>query len=168
MISYSPFLPDFREKRLKLGVLINELSTITAEWHAFGIQLGVDHSKLKEFDRYSCDVKRHLTEMLQLWLKQDPPPTIPDLLSALRGPSLNYRRLADKLKRSYNGKHRCSYVYAIFRFVYFQFSIIILDSETVVSLCSKTLNFAVHMLCHAVLVVYSSLFISMILSTMVF
>jgi len=154
MISaYSPFLPDFREKRLKLGVLINELSTITAEWHAFGIQLGVDPSKLKEFERYSCDVKRHLTEMLQLWLKQAPPPTIPDLLCALRSPSLKYCRLADKLESNSQGMHRSSYVYAIYRVVCFQFGIIILDSETVVSLCSKTLNFAVHMLCPAVLVV---------------
>lgn len=153
MISYSPFLPDFREKRLKLGVLINELSKITAEWHAFGIQLGVDPSKLKEFERYSCDVKRHLTEMLQLWLRQDPPPAIPDLLDALRGPSLNYRRLAGNLERKYKGKHRCSYVCAIFQFLCFQFGIIILDSETVVLVCCKTLNFAVHLLCPAVLVV---------------
>ena len=83
---------------------MTELDSITSEWHPFGIQLGVDHNKLTQFEKYTQDVKYYLSKTLQLWFKQDPPLTVQDLLDALRSPGLNYRKLAGELELKYKGK----------------------------------------------------------------
>ena len=82
---------------------MTELDSITSEWHPFGIQLGVDHNKLTQFEKYTQDVKYYLSKTLQLWFKQDPPPTVQDLLDALRSPGLNYRKLTGELELKYKG-----------------------------------------------------------------
>ena len=84
---------------------MSELNSVTSDWHSFGIQLEVDHDKLSQFEKYTQDVKFYLSKTLQLWFKQDQPPTVQDLLDALRSPVLNYRRLAGELEEKYKGKH---------------------------------------------------------------
>ena len=96
---------EFRDKRLKLSVLMSELNSVASEWHRFGIQLGVDYHKLSQFEKYTQDVKFYLSKTLQLWFEQDPPPTVQDLLNALRSPVLNYCRLAGELEEKYKGNH---------------------------------------------------------------
>ena len=118
---------------MKLGVLVNELSEVTAKWYLFGIQLGVETGRMNAFQSYSRYVTHKLNDMLQLWLQKDPRPTIQDLLEALRSDCVGYRRLANDLETKYEGKHRC-----MCQFPAFQFGIITLQSKTV------TLNFAVH------------------------
>ena len=83
---------------------MNALTPVTAQWQSFGIQLGVDPNKLKEFEDFTRNVKYYLSETLQIWLKQnDPPPTIQDLLDALRSPVLSNNTLAKKLEKKYKG-----------------------------------------------------------------
>ena len=42
---------------------MTELDSITSEWHPFGIQLGVDHNKLTQFEKYTQDVKYYLSTL---------------------------------------------------------------------------------------------------------
>ena len=95
---------EFTGKPLKQKPLLNALTPVTAQWQSFGIQLGVDHSKLKEFEDFTRNVKYYLSETLQIWLKQnDPPPTVQDLLDALTSPVLSNNTLAKKLEKKYKG-----------------------------------------------------------------
>ena len=97
---------EFTGKPLKQKPLLNALNPVTAQWRSFGIQLGVDSDKLKEFEDFTRNVKYYLSETLQIWLKQnDPPPTVQDLLDALRSPVLSNPRLAKKLEEKYKGNH---------------------------------------------------------------
>ena len=83
---------------------MNALTPVTAQWQSFGIQLGVDPNKLKEFEDFTRNVKYYLSETLQIWLKQnDPPPTVQHLLDALRSPVLSNNTLANKLEKKYKG-----------------------------------------------------------------
>ena len=83
---------------------MNALTPVTAQWSSFGIQLGVDPNKLKEFEDFTRNVKYYLSETLQIWLAQkDPPPTVQDLLDALRSPVLSNHVLAKKLEKKYKG-----------------------------------------------------------------
>ena len=84
---------------------MNELNSVTSDWHRFGIQLGVDHDKLSQFEKYTQDVKFYLSKTLQLWFKEDPPPTVQHLLKALRSPVLSNPRLAGELEEKYQGNH---------------------------------------------------------------
>ena len=71
---------EFTGKPLKQKPLLNALNPVTAQWRSFGIQLGVDSDKLKEFEDFTRNVKYYLSETLQIWLKQnDPPPTVQNL-----------------------------------------------------------------------------------------
>ena len=97
---------EFTDKPFKQKPLLNALNPVTAQWRSFGIQLGVDPDKLKEFEDFTRNVKYYLSETLQIWLKQnDPPPTVQDLLDALRSPVLSNPRLAKKLEEKYKGNH---------------------------------------------------------------
>ena len=88
---------------MELGVLQEALTEITAQWHEFGIQLGVKPSRLQQFQTYTSNVRFYLNQMLQVWLKKDPPPTILELIAALRSPVLSHNVLADKLEKEYKG-----------------------------------------------------------------
>ena len=59
---------------------------------------------MKEFEDFTRNVKYYLSETLQIWLAQkDPPPTVQDLLDALRSPVLSNHVLAKKLEKKYKG-----------------------------------------------------------------
>ena len=87
-----------------MRLLLNKLKPLTAGWHSFGIQLGVDPNKLSELECHVRNVKRYLTDMLVHWLNDhEPAPTVKDLLDALRSPAMMERRLAAKLEEKYKG-----------------------------------------------------------------
>ena len=88
---------------MELGVLQEALTEITARWYEFGIQLGVESFRLQQFQTYTSNVRFYLNQMLQVWLQKDPPPTIPDLIAALRSHVLSHNGLADKLEKDYKG-----------------------------------------------------------------
>lgn len=77
------------------------LRPIAANWHAFGIQLGVPHATLATFTTFNSFVRRYLEIVLERWLDKDPPPTIQDIITALRREDNN--RLANKLEEKYQG-----------------------------------------------------------------
>ena len=85
-----------------MRLLLNKLKPVTAGWHSFGIQLGVDPNKLSELECHVRNVKRYLTDMLAHWLN-DHEPTVKDLLDALRSPAMMEKRLAAKLEEKYKG-----------------------------------------------------------------
>ena len=87
-----------------MRLLLNKLKPVTAGWHSFGIQLGVDPNKLSELECHVRNVKRYLTDMLAHWLDNyEPAPTVKDLLDALRSPAMMEIRLAAKLEEKYKG-----------------------------------------------------------------
>lgn len=146
---------------MTLGVLIDELSEVTAMWYLFGIQLGVEPSRMEAFQSYSLDVRHKLSGMLQLWLQKDPPPTIQDLLKALRSKTIRNHRLAAKLERTYEGKHKCMYVSVSGLSIWHNY---IREQDSYFELCSTCVH-------NAVLIVHCSYllwYFNMIKSTMVF
>lgn len=86
---------------MKLKDLLYVLRPIAADWHAFGIQLRVDYSKLATFKAFNSFVRRYLEIVLERWLGKDPPPKIQDIITALRQEDNN--RLAMQLEEKYQG-----------------------------------------------------------------
>ena len=86
---------------MKLKDLLYELKPIRANWHAFGIQLGVPHATLATFTTINSFVRRYLEIVLERWLSKDPPPTIQDIIIALR--QMDNNRLAMELEDKYQG-----------------------------------------------------------------
>ena len=94
---------EFTTKLLKPADLLDVLQPITAQWHAFGIQLGVDPDVLNTFTAYDSFVRRYLEIVLERWLQKTPPLTIQDIITALRKPSFRNNRLASELDEKYKG-----------------------------------------------------------------
>ena len=94
---------ELKRELLKPADLLDVLQPVAAEWYAFGIQLGVDHNKLKQFTAYDSFVKRYLEIVLERWLEKKTPQTIQDIITALRKPSLQNNALAIKLENNYKG-----------------------------------------------------------------
>lgn len=96
---------EFTRELLKPADLLDVLQPIAAEWHAFGIQLGDDYNILNQFTTYDSFVRRYLEIVLERWLQKTPPPTIQDIITALRKPSFRNNKLASKLEEQYKGNH---------------------------------------------------------------
>ena len=83
--------------------LLNELHDVTAQWYAFGIQLGVSTATLDTFKTAECYVQHYLSVVLKRWVRKDPPPKIQDIITALRKPVIENKRLASDLEEKYKG-----------------------------------------------------------------
>ena len=102
------FHTGLKDETLDLKHLISRLNPVTAQWHAIGIQLGVDPNRLAQFQAYTAgDVNLCLSEVIKLWRESDPPPKTQHLIDALRDLSRNV--LANKLEKDYKGKCECTW-----------------------------------------------------------
>ena len=81
----------------------NVLSVIAdvSNWRNLGTQLGIESSKLDEIDR--CPVEEQKTKMVTTWLNCDENPSWDKLYRALRRPSVNMNRAADKVASRFRG-----------------------------------------------------------------
>lgn len=84
---------------------MTKLKPIRANWHAFGIQLGIQTNKPKEFEVFTGKVGFYLSEVIRLWRETHPPSKLQVLIEALR--YLDNNVLAGKLDANYKGK--CNY-----------------------------------------------------------
>ena len=87
---------------MELFDLLNVLGPVTAQWYAFGIQLGVGPERLS-----MIELKEYLRRTLQFWLEKYPSPNVQDLVDALKSPVLSNHRLAAELERKYKGNYMC-------------------------------------------------------------
>ena len=83
--------------------LLNVLHEVTAQWYAFGIQLEVPTATLDTFQTADCCVQHYLSVVLKRWMGKHPPPKIQDIITALRKPVIQNKKLASELEEAYKG-----------------------------------------------------------------
>jgi len=98
--------PTSLESEPKLSELMNEVAAkIPNKWRDVGLQLGVTHSELEAFASASSpDTNSHFTSVFSAWQKHmNVPYTWTSLIQALKAPSVEEIRLAEKLKNRLTG-----------------------------------------------------------------
>ena len=81
------------------GLLIEELSGLSADWNSFGIQLGFTMDELSGFKERFSSVRRFLLKTLDIWSRRGEPRSV--LTDALRSKSVGYNNLAGQLEAKY-------------------------------------------------------------------
>ena len=82
-----------------LGLLVNELDSVASLCHNFGLQLGVKNADISIIDRDNKgDSRSQLRNILDQRLKQEPPLTWQDVVTALRADSVREYGLASKVE----------------------------------------------------------------------
>ena len=81
--------------------LVCELCTVRGSWYSIGLELGLPCTTLDWFKQEHTDHNRCMTDMLSKWLHVNRHPTWELIITALRSPSINERRLAAKLESKY-------------------------------------------------------------------
>ena len=78
-----------------LGIVLNSISTLTAQWFDLGVALGLSYDTLKTIEsNYPKDVNRCRTEMITAWLRSTSQPSWQRLASALSLPLVNRSEIA--------------------------------------------------------------------------
>jgi len=98
--------PTSLESEPKLSELMNEVAAkIPNKWRDVGLQLGVTHSELEAFASASSpDTNSRFTSVFSAWQKHmNVPYTWTSLIQALKAPSVEEIRLAEKLKNRLTG-----------------------------------------------------------------
>ena len=87
-----------------LFIILNEVTSMSPRNVVlFGLQLNVTRNVIEGFEiRHNRDMKQCLTEILNERLKQEPPLTWPDIVTALRADSVGEGRLAREIESKYN------------------------------------------------------------------
>ena len=85
---------------LDLRTITSELGSVMAKWHAIGVQLGVDQSKLKEFEINYRTADRYFTEVINFWLNGNTPVAVSwkSLVEILELPFVGEKGLAKRLR----------------------------------------------------------------------
>ena len=78
-----------------LGVIVNELSTVSAKWRNFGIELGLPPHPC------SLHPPASLEEFLRYWLRLNRPKTWSHIVLALKSPRMGESQLGDNLRQKY-------------------------------------------------------------------
>ena len=88
-------------ERPKLKDIANELYEVKTQWNDIGIQLEVPKATRKRLQQVHKDnPQQALTEMMEEWLDtDDPEPSWPAIVKALRSRSVNAKTLANNLER---------------------------------------------------------------------
>ena len=95
------FLLVYTEVTLK--TLLNELCPVLANWYKIGLQLNIPYTTLDCFKQSYSDQSDLMCEVLKHWLKiaVDPPPSWEAVVTALRSPSVNEKKVAEQLELKY-------------------------------------------------------------------
>ena len=99
----------YTHAELKLKTLLNELCPVRANWYNIGLQLDIPHTTLDCFRQNYSDQSDLMREMLKCWLKiaVDPPPAWEAVVTALRSPLVNEKKVADQLESKYCPPVQC-------------------------------------------------------------
>lgn len=109
-----PFLAD-----LTLKTICSELGTVSHKWMKIGIQLGIPHHVLKQFE----DDSDPLSSAVNYWLKGNAESSVPiswkSIVAALKDSTVEEGGLAEKLSKKYcqpqdKGKGKISYSFRLF------------------------------------------------------
>ena len=84
-----------------LGLLLEELLDVSAQWYPLGLQLKVRTETLESIRTQLHDTKRQLQEMLKVWLTIADKPSWKTLTDTLRSRSVGASQLADHLETKY-------------------------------------------------------------------
>ena len=84
-----------------LALLVNTLSPVASKCASFGLQVGLQYSQLRaiEYDHKRCEDQ--LREILAVRLKERPPLTWRDIISALEAPAMMENRLARQIEAQF-------------------------------------------------------------------
>ena len=88
-------------ERPKIEDIANELYEVNTQWNDIGIQLKVPKATRKRLQQVHKDnPQQALTEMMEEWLDtDDPEPSWPAIVNALRSRSVNAKTLANNMER---------------------------------------------------------------------
>ena len=83
--------------------LTEKLADVFSEFFGIGLQLGIDESKLKEFEHNYQSAGRRFSEVISYWLRRntDTPVTWESLITVLKSRSVNQKGLAQSLEEQY-------------------------------------------------------------------
>ena len=86
-----------------LRALLNELHPVRGNWYNIGLELDIPHTTLDCFKQIYSDPSDLLREVLKHWLDTttDPPPTWKAVITALRSPIVDKKRVAEQLGSKY-------------------------------------------------------------------
>ena len=86
-----------------LRVLLNELHPVRGSWYKIGLQLDIPHATLDCFKQNYSDQTDLMCETLKHWLETavDPPPTWEAIVTALRSPIVDKKKVAEQLELKY-------------------------------------------------------------------
>ena len=76
------------------------LHSVRAQWQQIGLQLNVIPAELDAMQSGS-GTQDPLMRMLRYWLRNAPHPTWPDIVEALRRPSVNRPNIAERVRQKY-------------------------------------------------------------------
>ena len=95
------WFPRYPEPSLK--ALLHELHPVRASWYNIGLEFNIPHTELDCFKQTYSDQTDLMREMLKHWLKTavDPPPTWEAVVTALRSPLVNEKKVAAQLDSKY-------------------------------------------------------------------
>ena len=102
-------MPYFVYTELTLKTLLNELYPVRANWYNIGLQLDIPHTTLDCFKQNYSNQSDLMREVLKHWLKAvvDPPPSWEAVVTALKSPSVNERKVAEQLESKYCPPVQC-------------------------------------------------------------
>ena len=86
---------------LTLKAAINALHSVCHKWHIIGVQLEVPSFQLKSIERKSSDSMDQFCDTLDCWMNKVSSPTWRHLVDALKAPSVDENRLAEKIEEKY-------------------------------------------------------------------
>ena len=80
------------------------IEEVVYDWECLGRNLGIPHSTLKAIDKDHPKVKEKMTELIQIWMTSENMPSWLSLVEALRKPSTDQPRLAEKISQQQSKK----------------------------------------------------------------
>ena len=87
--------------------LYEDLHEVAPKWQTFGVHLNVPIDRLQGFQGEASVVERCFTEILVAWLRGEGAScTVEQLVSALRKPGVDQRRLANEIEQNKHGELR--------------------------------------------------------------
>ena len=93
----------FSHTEPSLVELLDELHPVCVSWYNIGLQLHIPRTTLDRFKEMHQDSLHLMREMLKHWLDTavDPHPTWEAVVTALRSPIVNKKRIAEQLESKY-------------------------------------------------------------------
>lgn len=85
-------------------MLVRDLYEVAPKWQTFGVHLKVPYNKIQGFNGGEGMVERCFTSMLSTWLEGEISPRVDQLVSALKMPGVDQRRLAKELDQNRESK----------------------------------------------------------------